>query len=58
MSESTSLAWFRRDLRLHDNAALAAACAADRGHVTSPTRRRPRRGGRRRPRGPSRARTR
>ncbi|MFC7128117.1 DASH family cryptochrome [Haloferax chudinovii] len=30
MSESTSLAWFRRDLRLHDNAALAAACDADR----------------------------
>ncbi|MBC9987497.1 DASH family cryptochrome [Haloferax sp. AS1] len=30
MSESTSLAWFRRDLRLHDNAAFAAACDADR----------------------------
>ncbi|WP_042661747.1 DASH family cryptochrome [Haloferax sp. ATB1] len=30
MSESTSLAWFRRDLRLHDNEALAAACDADR----------------------------
>ncbi|RDZ44084.1 cryptochrome DASH [Haloferax sp. Atlit-10N] len=29
MSESTSLAWFRRDLRLHDNEALAAACDAD-----------------------------
>ncbi|POG56400.1 DASH family cryptochrome [Haloferax marisrubri] len=30
MSEPTSLAWFRRDLRLHDNEALAAACDADR----------------------------
>ncbi|EMA04753.1 DASH family cryptochrome [Haloferax denitrificans] len=30
MPETTSLAWFRRDLRLHDNAALAAACDADR----------------------------
>lgn len=30
MSEPTSLAWFRRDHRLHDNAAFAAACDADR----------------------------
>ncbi|MGB9955761.1 DASH family cryptochrome [Haloferax prahovense] len=30
MSEPTSLAWFRRDLRLHDNEAFAAACDADR----------------------------
>ena len=26
---STSVMWFRRDLRLHDNPALLAACAAD-----------------------------
>ena len=26
---STSIAWFRRDLRLHDNPAWSAACAAD-----------------------------
>ncbi|KAB1193964.1 DASH family cryptochrome [Haloferax sp. MBLA0076] len=29
MPASTALVWFRRDLRLHDNDALAAACEAD-----------------------------
>ncbi|MFC7201993.1 DASH family cryptochrome [Haloferax namakaokahaiae] len=29
MSHTTSLVWFRRDLRVHDNEALVEACAAD-----------------------------
>ncbi|WP_411963771.1 DASH family cryptochrome [Haloferax sp. YSMS24] len=29
MARSTALVWFRRDLRLHDNTALRAACEAD-----------------------------
>ncbi|ELZ94245.1 deoxyribodipyrimidine photolyase [Haloferax mucosum ATCC BAA-1512] len=30
MTDTISLVWFRRDLRLHDNEALVEACAADR----------------------------